>query len=153
MTIHTGKWVGVMLHHTAGSIKENVSSIRNYHINVNRWGDIGYHYVLEIKEGRGYLKKGRSLKYIGAHAGVLKYNSKYIGLCIVGNYSLNSLSKALYEDLLGALCTIMKKNNCYGFCGHREVKSTQCPGKQIDLNKIREDLSQKLNREIKFIRL
>ncbi|MBQ7257479.1 MAG: N-acetylmuramoyl-L-alanine amidase [Abditibacteriota bacterium] len=153
MIKHTGPWVGVMLHHSAGTVKDCVSSMRNYHIYHKHWGDIGYHYVLEIKNGRGYLKEGRSLNFAGAHAGVNKYNQKYIGLCLPGNYSLNSLSKGLYDDLIGAICTIMKKNNCSGFCGHREVKNTECPGKKIHLDKIREDLSAKLGREVKFIKL
>ena len=48
MKRHTGKWYGVMLHHTAGNTNEKIEQIRNYHIYHNKWGDIGYHYVINI---------------------------------------------------------------------------------------------------------
>ena len=154
MKTHTGKWYGVMLHHTAGTTKDKVEQIRTAHINNNKWGNIGYHYVLEIDtQGRGHLKKGRDLKYQGAHAGIDRYNNGYIGLCIPGNYETDKVSAPLYSDILGAVCTLMKKNSAYGFCGHREVKATACPGKNINLNKMRADLTAKLGREIKFIKL
>lgn len=155
MKKHTGKWVGVMLHHTAGNTSETVASIRKTHITKNKWGDIGYHYVLEIKDGKGYLKTGRSLKYQGAHAGIDKYNNGYIGLCVPGNYETGKMSDTLYSYVIGAICRLYEKmieeqGSCsYGFLGHREVKATACPGKNVNLNKIRNDLTAKLEKTVK----
>lgn len=159
MKTHKGKWHGVMLHHTAGTQAETVASIRKTHITKNKWGDIGYHYVLEIKNGKGYLKTGRSLKYQGAHAGIDKYNNGYIGLCIPGNYETGKMPDSIYSDIINAICRLYEKMNevqgscSYGFLGHREVKATACPGKNINLNKIRNDLSKKLNKTVKAIKL
>ena len=155
MTKHTGKWYGVMLHHTAGNTKDKIAQIRKAHINNNKWGDIGYHYVLEIDDkGRGHLKTGRSLFYQGAHSGVDKYNNGYIGLCIPGNYEKDKLSPELYDDLINAICTLEQKFcTSNGFLGHREVKATACPGKNIDLNQIRQDLTKKLKKSVKPIKL
>ena len=144
MNTHTGKWVGVMLHHTAGKQSDTVASIRKIHKEVNGWGDIGYHYVLEIKKGKGYLKKGRDTKYQGAHAGVDYYNNAYIGIVVPGNYCTDKLSDTLYSDLLSALCTLIKKFSLTHLRGHKEVKSTACPGDNIDLDKLRKDVTAKL---------
>lgn len=144
MTRHTGKWIGLMVHHSAGSTKDTVESIRNIHKNSNGWGDIGYHYVLEIKNGRGYLKKGRDTTYNGAHAGVGYYNNNYLGICVPGNYSKEVMPTQIYNDLLSACCTIIKKFNLTKVKGHRETKATECPGLKVDLNKLRQDINTKL---------
>lgn len=151
MKAHTGKWVGVMLHHTAGNTSETRDSIRKTHITKNKWGDIGYHYVIEIHSGKTYVKTGRDLKYQGAHAGVDKYNNSYIGVCVVGNYETNRMPESIYNQLIGNICDIMKKKSVFGFAGHREVKATACPGKNMALNQIRADISKKLGKTIKFI--
>lgn len=144
MTKHTGKWIGLMVHHSAGSTKDTVESIRYIHKDINKWGDIGYHYVLEIKDGKGYLKKGRSTSYNGAHAGVDYYNNNYLGLCVPGNYSVNEMPTQIYNDLLSACCTIIQKFNLTKVKGHREVKATQCPGLKVNLTQLRKDINKKL---------
>lgn len=157
MKKHTGKWYGVMLHHTAGSTSEKIEQIRKAHINNNHWGDIGYHYVIEVDPDNRSSKivKGRSLSFQGAHAGVDKYNNGYVGVCVPGNYDKNKMPDWLYNQLLGHICHIMKKPeiNAYGFLGHKEVKATACPGRYINLDKMRYDLSVKLKKSVRAIKL
>lgn len=145
----TGKWLGICLHHSAGSDTDTVESIRNLHVNANKWDDIGYHYVVETdKDNRGYLKTGRSDRYAGAHAGVSYYNNNYIGVCIAGNYSKYNLNEEFYWDLINALAHLCKKYTVKKIIGHREIKATECPGRNIDLAKIRFDIKNKLGDEI-----
>ena len=156
MKAHTGKWVGVMLHHTAGSTSDKEEQIKKIHMAPpKKWGDIGYHFVLETdtKTKTSKIVSGRDLKYAGSHAGVNAYNNGYIGVCVPGNYETGKMPDWLYNQILGHICHIMKKYSAYGFLGHREVKATACPGKNINLNQIRKDLSAKLGREIKAIKL
>ena len=143
MTKHTGKWQGIMLHHTAGAKTDNAASIRKVH-KIRGWGDIGYHFVLEIKDGRGYLKQGRNVMYNGAHAGVDYYNKNYLGIVIPGNYSNYPVDSAVYNDLIDAMCHIIKKYGLSHIRGHREVKATQCPGNNINMDKVRADISKKI---------
>lgn len=147
MTKKTGKWLGLMIHHSAGSQSDTVESIRRIH-KAKGWGDIGYSYVLEIKDGRGYLKPGRSLDYVGAHAGVGYYNKNYIGLCVPGNYSKSKMSYEIYQDLLSAASHLYKKFGLSHVRFHREVKSTECPGLLLDPDQFRADLSKKLGIKI-----
>ena len=155
MKRHTGKWYGVMLHHTAGNTNEKIEQIRNYHIYHNKWGDIGYHYVINIdtENKKSNIVKGRSTVYAGAHAGVDKYNNGYIGVCIPGNYDKNKIPEWLYNQLLGHIAHIMKKHDCYGLLGHKEIHATACPGRYINLDKMRYDLSVKLKKSVKPIKL
>lgn len=65
------------------------SCFKNEHMNNKGWSDIGYNFVIgedgNVYEGRGWGKKG-------AHS--IPFNSKSIGICIIGNYS----SKRDIED-------------------------------------------------------
>jgi len=56
-----------------------VSEIRDWHVNQNKWSDIGYHFV--IKRG-GLIQQGRDIELAGAHAE--GHNSDSIGICLVG---------------------------------------------------------------------
>lgn len=150
MKLKKGKWSGLLLHHTAGATKDTVESIRKIHINANGWGDIGYHFFIEIDEkGRGHLKTARDTKYWGAHAGVDKYNENYIGLAVAGNYSVSSMPEDLYNDMISAICQLFKKYNLTHLKGHKEVKATECPGKYLSMAKIREDVSKRLGYTVK----
>ena len=136
---------GVMLHHSVTDKYATVDDIRKIHTNKG-YGDVGYNYLLQHgKDGHLYLKKGRDTKYVGAHCDVGNYNSEYIGVCLIGDYEYkDKLTDTEYNDLISAICHIMQKYNAYAFLGHREVKATACPGKNIDLNKIRKDLKSKI---------
>lgn len=58
-----------------------VESFRRYHMLVNGWEDIGYHFVTSQD---GITSPGRNLKFIGAHASGKNFDS--IGHCLIGNY-------------------------------------------------------------------
>ena len=143
MTKHKGKWIGLTLHHSAGSQNDTVDSIRKIHKS-RGWGDVGYHFVLEIKNGKGYLKSGRDTLYNGAHSGVDYYNKNFLGICVVGNYSQYKISSEVYNDLISAICHIIKKFDLKRLNGHRECKSTECPGLKLNMDTIRADVSKKL---------
>ena len=145
MKKHTGSWEGVMIHHSAGRQTDTVASIRALH-KAKGWGDIGYHYVLEIKDGRGFLKAGRSTEYAGAHAGLAYYNNRYLGLCVPGNYETQELPAAVYADLVGAVAHLAKKYDAPKVLGHREVKPTACPGKHMPLVALRNEVQERLRK-------
>lgn len=153
MEIRKSVYKGVMLHHSATGKYETADYIRLLHLN-KKYGDVGYNFILQHgKDGHLYLKTGRNTKYVGAHCDAKTYNSEYIGVCLIGNYENDSLTDTQYNELIRAICHIMKKYSAYGFLGHREAKATACPGKNINLNQIRKDLTAKLGREIKAVKL
>lgn len=61
-----------------GSSKD-VHSLRDYHVRVKRWSDIGYHFVITAQ---GIVQQGRPLDIMGAH--VYGHNHNNIGICLIG---------------------------------------------------------------------
>lgn len=59
----------------------DVGTFRAYHMSVNGYEDIGYHYVI-LRDGT--IQNGRDIRFVGAHA---KWKNKdSIGVCLVGNF-------------------------------------------------------------------
>jgi hypothetical protein len=87
-----GEPVHVTLHYSAGHFKASdqadLSSVKNTHLNSNKWADIGYHFIIPrdgVDNGsqQGDVFEGRSLRYTGAHAGAGN-NAKNIGIVLLG---------------------------------------------------------------------
>tara|TARA_B110000261_G_scaffold140993_1_gene161347 strand:+ start:132 stop:572 length:441 start_codon:yes stop_codon:yes gene_type:complete len=57
----------------------DVDDIRNWHVNGNKWSDVGYHFVIKID---GTIQIGRPINKIGAH--VKGKNRSSIGICYIG---------------------------------------------------------------------
>lgn len=71
----------LIIHCSASPIaSHDVDIIRKWHIEERGWSDIGYHYVIERKNGD--LQAGRDFSKSGAHT--LGQN-KEIGLCLCGD--------------------------------------------------------------------
>jgi N-acetylmuramoyl-L-alanine amidase len=78
---------GVIVHHSLTKDGKTVDweAIRRYHIEVNKWSDIGYHVGVERVSGKLTTQIGRPLMQIGAHC--LGKND-HIGIYIVGNFDV-----------------------------------------------------------------
>jgi len=60
---------------------DDISVIRDWHVNENGWSDVGYHYFIQKN---GNVQIGRNEKTIGAHC--RGYNRESIGICLHGKY-------------------------------------------------------------------
>ena len=85
---------------TKPSMDIGADTIRDWHVNGNGWRDIGYHLVIRRD---GSIEKGRDINDSGAHAA--GYNSKSIGLCLVGgmaedNSAENNFTAQQWTSLL-----------------------------------------------------
>ncbi len=135
----------LVIHHTAGSnditqdYPATVRSIWSYHTYSNKWGDIGYNYLID-NDGNIYEGRAGGNNVIGAHC---SKNSGTMGVSVMGTYidvvpSNNSLSAL--TDLLSWKCvdsnikpidTVFHASSgkeLPTICGHRDVKETECPG-------------------------
>jgi len=153
----------IVIHHSAtkdGKVFD-WNSIRNYHINVNKWKDIGYHFGIENINDSVEILVGRLPIYIGAHTYGL--NSISLGICVVGDYDNETVPDNKYQKLLRLLEYLI---NIYGvkidkIIGHREVKVLYnlqivsyevyqqniktCPGLNFSMKKLRQDMCKILN--------
>jgi len=108
---------------------EIVRNIQRYHMNERQWADIGYNFLVapngEVFEGRGW-------GVVGAHAP--KYNSKSVGICLIGDYDTVSPPEAQLKAAQELIATGVKQSKIkpsYKLIGHRQVRSTQCPGDKL----------------------
>lgn len=119
----------IVVHHTATPSYATVESIRNYHVNIRGWRDIGYHYLVQRD---GVIRLGRPDHIQGAHCS--GHNADSIGVALIGNFEetplgmevetqVNSL-KMLLQDL-----TLRYKDA--RVVGHKELAATLCPGKHL----------------------
>ncbi|XP_045185303.2 peptidoglycan-recognition protein SC2-like [Mercenaria mercenaria] len=127
-----------IIHHATGSrcfstatCKTKVKSYQNYHMDTKGWWDIGYNFVVgedgNIYEGRGWNVRG-------AHAGSSAINRNSIGICVIGDFS-NTVPNTAAQNAVKSLLNCAKNNgklaSSYTLCGHRDVRSTQCPGQSF----------------------
>jgi len=104
-----------------------VDEIRRWHVEGNKWRDIGYHYVIRRD---GAVETGRQESEVGAH--VAHQNADSIGICLVGgkrgpgtdfNFSRHQMRSL--EQLVNQLLT---KYPHATVTGHRDWASRECPG-------------------------
>ncbi|KAM9113728.1 peptidoglycan-recognition protein SC2-like [Pangshura tecta] len=126
----------VIIHHTAGkrctsqaSCSREVKGIQNYHMDTQRWSDIGYNFLIG-EDGRVY--EGRGWSTVGAHA--KNWNSKSLGFSFLGNFSSITPSTAALNAAKSLIrCAVSKGflSRTYTLKGHRNVNQTSCPGNAL----------------------
>lgn len=132
---------GLVVHHSA-TASGSAGCFRVLHRGINRWNDIGYHFVIGngTHSGNGIVEEGRRVPYRGAHArGANHYT---LGICLVGNFNETKPALEQLEALGGLLRNLL---STWGLESssvtlHRLVKgsSTECPGRHLTLDEIRE---------------
>jgi len=129
----------IAVHHSQRKI-DSLKRIKDFHIRINKWEDIGYHYLID-KKGKIYV--GRSEKFIGAH--VFGHNKNSLGICLIGNFDEEKPAKKQIQTLIKFLKNKIKKHKIpiKNILGHREFPeiTKTCPGKFMDMDKIRKVLS------------
>lgn len=145
MEIRPCKITLVCIHHSA-TRSGTFESIKNNHVNVRKYGDIGYNYVIE-KNGR--VTKGRDLKWSGAHnpgkapdKSGYTMNQRSIGFCFVGNYSkqdevmseiqLENGAKIIAEEMKNLGIPFVKSS----IIGHSDTYATECPGRHFPFDRL-----------------
>jgi N-acetylmuramoyl-L-alanine amidase len=129
----------VVIHHSAvGGSGGDPWAFARYHVNTNKWPGIGYHYVIQ-KDGLIYQTQNLSTK--SYHAG--NANNSSIGICLSGDFdnekpTFNQQEKLVYlinylQDYLGRNLSVH---------GHNEYSSKSCPGANVDLNAIRQNIKK-----------
>lgn len=152
------KYQGVVIHHSASEDTDHADHhlIREWHIQ-RGFVDIGYHWVVESIWPGGKKKQyeaamGRPMYREGAHA--KGYNSRYIGVCLVGNFSkeepnLEQLGVAaeLTAGLLYCIygdnpyihaASVLERNDYLLFHGDLPGAATECPGKLFPKSEFRQ---------------
>lgn len=109
--------------HCSATETGTIESLRRYHKEVNKWRDIGYHYVIEMD---GAIKAGRDEATAGAHC--QGANAESLGICLIGNRAFN---EAQLQSLGKLLKDCLTRHNLTpeAVSGHRDWPSAQAQGK------------------------
>lgn len=133
------KHTHIIVHHT-GAEEKDAEQVKRYHLSLG-WRDIGYNYVIERD---GSVVEGRSLDIPGAHCRAGGMNHCSIGVAVIGNMDEHPLLPEQQEALIKLLGKLMKGHliPAKNILGHGEVSeaSTVCPGRFVDMNKLRRKL-------------
>lgn len=114
----------VILHHAEAS-SATVWDINDWHL-ANGWTGIGYHYYIR-KDGSVY--RGRPEWALGAHA--VGHNDRSIGICCEGAYMTETMPATQLASLKALLRDIMGRYGKLTLLRHKDVNSTDCPGKNF----------------------
>ena len=143
--------LGAVIHHSAGSNSYTaaespaiVRAIQAFHMNSRGWCDIGYNFLVDqygqIFEGRA---GGIDRQVRGAHAGNEAVNEQTVGVSLMGTFESVAPSEAMKQATVQLVAwrfglAGIPAEGTYAvggltlnrISGHRDVKSTACPGTQ-----------------------
>jgi hypothetical protein len=113
------------------TVADRIELIRVSHLKRdggNRWGDIGYHFVVD-RSGRVW--QARPVSYQGAH--VKHQNQANVGVLCLGNFEEQSPSRNQVRRLETLIVELRARyrvpvSRVYT---HRELDSTKCPGRNL----------------------
>jgi N-acetylmuramoyl-L-alanine amidase len=98
---------------------DSISVIRDWHVNGNKWKDIGYHYFIQAN---GNIQMGRPLSE--APAAQKGHNTGTIAICLHGHKKFTQSQFVV----LAELCYAINEKLDVTFHGHKEVDAgKECP--------------------------
>lgn len=118
---------------------------------------IGYHYVI-LPDGR--IQPGRPENCPGAHSGVIYYNQRYLGVCLIGDFdshgrwngkrSPRQPTEPQIRALVKLCVKLIQKYRMplENVRQHRDVSQTYCPGDYFPYRRVQELIVQKLKRHM-----
>ncbi len=150
------RWQGIIIHHSASSYG-SASHEHKYHRSIGFDG-LGYHFVINngiLKNGYGrpdgFVEVGyrwRGQKN-GAHCRPDDdrgnyWNKHTIGVCLVGNFDKTYPSRRQWQSLVKLVRFLQQRYNIptSQIKGHREIKPTDCPGKNFSMSRLKAALSR-----------
>lgn len=123
----------IALHHAA-AVTCTAAQVDQWHKD-NDWSGIGYHYFVR-KDGTIY--RGRPENKMGAH--VSGMNNCSLGICAEGNYDIETtMPTAQYNAIVELIADIKTRYPNAKVVGHRDIGSSDCPGRYYPLDRIKDD--------------
>lgn len=119
----------IILHHAEAS-SCTAQQIHQWHLN-NGWSGAGYHFLVR-KDGS--IFRLRPENKVGAHASGA--NSDSIGICFEGRYQYETMPQAQINAGKELVAYLKGKYGISKVLRHKDVCSTDCPGKNFPFDEI-----------------
>jgi hypothetical protein len=121
-------------------------AIRKYHVETNKWKDIGYHFGIELVGNRYEILTGRMMNEIGAHCE--GQNKDSLGVCFVGNFDNGEPNPEMWRlgvRFVASLCNVLniEPDNIFGHHYFNSGKS--CPGRMFNTFGFNEQVAEILS--------
>jgi hypothetical protein len=132
------QWKYIVIHHSATK-KGDALSFNRYHLQKG-FGGVGYDFVIDNgtdgePDGQIEITPRWLLQQSGGHCKAFGMNDKAIGICLVGNFNREKVSKAQMTTLvhLVGLLRDYYRIPAENVMGHGQVPgaNTDCPGKRF----------------------
>lgn len=142
------KWRYIVIHHS-GTDEGSSLSFHRAHLKKGWDKGVGYHFIID--NGSGGKQDGQievSPRWIkqedGAHCKAGGMNIKAIGICLVGNFNNDTITKAQMESLV-FLVNMLRENYSIPVRnilrhGHVSGALTDCPGKHFPWERFKKKL-------------
>ncbi|MBI4272615.1 N-acetylmuramoyl-L-alanine amidase [Candidatus Uhrbacteria bacterium] len=158
----------IVIHHTASTLRDMnndglidsndyrsaVRAIYNYHAKSRKWGDVGYHFIIDpdgtIWEGRfggdgvvgGHAHRERACKKFGQSG--TGFNKGSIGISLLGTYEDGDITPQAKEALTSLIArkawefdfepvgrSFFVDQEYSNVVAHRDIDCTTCPGQKL----------------------
>jgi hypothetical protein len=137
-------WHWIVIHHSA-TPTGGAAAFDKMH-KAKGWDELGYHFVIgngtDTHDGLVEVGSRWPKQKWGAHTKTPgeEFNMHGIGICLVGNFDVTHPTDAQMKSLSKLTSYLMKTYHISAdhVVGHRDCKSTDCPGKYVNIAKIRQ---------------
>ena len=146
----TFSWDDIKRYHTSWRYKSNIISEEQAKLLMQQekkvtwpWSDIGYHDGIELIGDQYFYLRGRLPNVKGAHCAVKDFNKDSLGICFVGNYDIQDVSREMFDMGIRLVKYYMQVYEIPAskIYGHREIDPRKsCPGKKFPLDEFRNKL-------------
>ena len=142
-------WQWIVVHHSA-TATGGAFAFDKMH-KAKGWDELGYHFVIgngtDTRDGQVEVGSRWPKQKWGAHTRTPgnEFNEHGIGICPVGNFDVSHPGDVQMKSLARLVSYLMKTYHIPAdhVLGHRDCKSTDCPGKFVNIAKVRQ-LSQQM---------
>lgn len=136
-------WQWIVVHHSATATGGAAAFDRMH--KAKGWDELGYHFVIgnnsDTADGQVEVGSRWTRQKWGAHTKTPdnRFNDYGIGICLVGNFDDTRPTAAQMRSLARLTGHLMRTYRIPAdhVVGHRDCKSTDCPGRHVSLAEIR----------------
>ena len=139
--VHKSGWDGYN-HKWADQVYWNMNTMKDYHVNVRKFSDIAYHFVIERD---GTLMEGRDINYCPASS--KGHNDNVIAICLIGEFTREEPTQDQLDVLQNLILHLTKTyiipsgvtpkdstdmHHIFCHCDYRDPAGNRyCPGKYL----------------------